>query len=161
MQGLSFSSKLYLGTWSVSIAKTTFRKLYQLLYYVWCFHILRLTFVSRNLPLALHWIPFSFWAVTSNCYLNLLDKLQKQLYMYDCWSCTCCLLWTLGSWLNIGQAKSAKYVTLLDLHLNWFYWLHFLILLGDPLVTLISCMIFLSPFVCNIKMNVSIISLFP
>ena len=37
-------------------------------------------------------------------------------------------------------------ITLVDVHLNWLNWFHFLILKGGLLVILIDCMIFVSPF---------------
>ena len=45
------------------------------------------------------------WAGARNCYLELLDKLQKK-NMQDCWSFTCYLSWTLGSSSKCGHFKS-------------------------------------------------------
>ena len=38
------------------------------------------------------------WAGAPSCYLELLDKLLKN--MQDCWSFTCCFSWTLGDSLS-------------------------------------------------------------
>ena len=45
-----------------------------------------------------------------------------------------------------------------DVHLNWFNWLHFLILEGGLLVIVIDCMIFLSLFLVATKMSMSTVS---
>ena len=44
---------------------------------------------------------------------------------------------------------------LVDVHLNWFNWFHFLILEGDALVILTDCMVFLSPFLDVTRMSMS------
>ena len=47
--------------------------------------------------------------------------------MKDCWSFTCCLSWTLDSLMKCGQLKSFSIgITLVDVHLNWLNWFHFL-----------------------------------
>ena len=70
--------------------------------------------------------------------------------MQDCWPLTCCLSWTLG--FSVG-------ITLVDVHLNWLNWFHFLILEVGLLVILINCMTFLSPFLDVTRMSVN--SFFP
>ena len=82
------------------------------------------------------------WAGTPSCYLELLDKLQKQLCRIVGPSLAASLErlthhQTLG--FSIG-------ITLEDAHLNLLNWFHFLILEGGLLVILIDCMIYLSPF---------------
>ena len=92
-----------------------------------------------------------------SCYLELLDKLQK-------WICR-----TVGSYLavshepwvlrrNVVSLSLFYRFTLVDVHLNWLNWFHFLILMGGLLVILIDCMIFLSPFVDVTRVSMSIIS---
>ena len=49
-------------------------------------------------------------------------------------------------------------ITLVDDHLNWLNWFHFLILEKDLLVILIDYMIFLSPFLYVIRMSMPIVS---
>ena len=52
-------------------------------------------------------------------------------------------------------------IILVDAHLNWLNWFHFLILEGGLLVILIHCMIFLSPFLGVTRMSMSIVSFLP
>ena len=47
---------------------------------------------------------------------------------------------------------------MVDAHLNWLNWLHFLILVGGLLVILIDCMIFLFPFLDVTRMSMSTLS---
>ena len=47
---------------------------------------------------------------------------------------------------------------MVDAHLNWLNWFHFLILEGGLLVILIDRMIFLSPFLDGTGMSMSIVS---
>ena len=47
---------------------------------------------------------------------------------------------------------------MVDVHLNWLNWFHFLILEGDLLVILIDCMIFLSPFLDVTRISMSTVS---
>ena len=63
------------------------------------------------------------WAGAPSCHLELLNKLQK-------WICR-----------TVGPSL-ALCIILLDDHLNWLNWFHFLILEGGLLVILIDCMIF-------------------
>ena len=49
-------------------------------------------------------------------------------------------------------------MTVADVHLNWLNWSHFLILEGGPLVILINCVIFLSPFLYVTRMYMSTVS---
>ena len=49
-------------------------------------------------------------------------------------------------------------ITLVDVHLLWLNWFHFLILVGDPLVILIEYMIVLSQFLGVLRMSLSVIS---
>ena len=49
-------------------------------------------------------------------------------------------------------------ITLVDVHLNWLNWFHFLILERGLLVVLIDSMIFLSPFLDVTKMSMSTVS---
>ena len=49
-------------------------------------------------------------------------------------------------------------ITLVDAHLNWLNWFHFLILKGGLLIILVDCMIFLSPFLDTTRMSMSTVS---
>ena len=79
MLGWTFSSKLDWGSYIVSIAKTTSKKIGAL--------ICSMKFLSPEVALYLYksTIPpcmeycFHVWAGAPNCYLELLDKLQKQI----------------------------------------------------------------------------------
>ena len=51
-----------------------------------------------------------------------------------------------------------KLPTALLLEVIWIGWFHFLLLVADPLVILISCMIFLSPFLYAMRMSMSTVS---
>ena len=96
-----------------------------------------------------------------NCYLELLDKLQK-------WICrTCCFSWTIGSLSKCVQLRFFQ----LKFFFNFFYryylvdvlqncldWFHFLFLEGGLLVILTDYMIFQSPFLDVTRMSMSIIS---
>ena len=81
-----------------------------------------------------------FWAGTPSCYLKMLDKLQKSISRI------------FVSPLNASLEPSAYQrnivfsigITLVDIHLKWFDWFHFLYLKGGLLVILKDCMIFLS-----------------
>ena len=79
MLGLSFSSKLDLGSYIASIAKTASKKIGSL--------IRSMKFLSPEVALYLYksTIPpcmeycCHVWAGAPSCYLELLDKLQKQI----------------------------------------------------------------------------------
>ena len=83
------------------------------------------------------------WAGAPSCYLELLDKLQKRI----CRTVGPSLAASLEPLAHRRNVASFCIgITLVDVHLNWLNWFHFLILEGDLLVILIDCMIFLSPF---------------
>ena len=78
MLGLTFSSKLGLGSYIISIAKTTSKKIGAL--------ICSMKFLSPEVALYLYKstiCPYMeccyVWACAPNCYLELLDKLQKRI----------------------------------------------------------------------------------
>ena len=49
-------------------------------------------------------------------------------------------------------------ITLVDAHLNWLNWFHFLIVKGGLLIILVDCMIFLSPFLDTTRMSMPTVS---
>ena len=54
-----------------------------------------------------------------------------------------------------------SFITLVDVHLNLMNWFHFAIFVGDLLIIVIGCMVFLSPFLdVVIRMFMSIVSFF-
>ena len=79
MLGLTFSSKLYWGSYIISIAKTAFKKIGPL--------IRSMKFLSPDVALYLYKstiCPYMeycchVWAGALNCYLELFDKLQKRI----------------------------------------------------------------------------------
>ena len=76
----------------------------------------------------------------------------------------CCLSFTtslepFAHHQNVGSLSLFyRYISLVDVHLNWLNWFHFFILEGGLLVILIDCMIFLSPFLDVIRMSMSVVS---
>ena len=91
------------------------------------------------------------WDGAPSCYLELLDKLQK-------WICrtagpsVASSLEPLAHCQNIAMLSLSIGITVVDVHLNWLIWFHFLILEGGLLVIWIYCTIFLSPFLCVTRM---------
>ena len=79
MLGLTFSSKLDWGSYIISIAKTASKKIEAL--------IRSMKFLSHEVALHLYKSTISpcmeycchVWAGAASCYLELLDKLQKQI----------------------------------------------------------------------------------
>ena len=79
MLGLTFSSKLDLGSYIISIAKTASKEIGAL--------IRSMKFRSREVALYLYKATIRpsmeycchVWAGDPSCYLDLLDKLQKQI----------------------------------------------------------------------------------
>ena len=97
------------------------------------------------------------WADAPNCYLELLDKLQKQI----CRTLVLHLLPLLNPWLIVEMQPAQVFsvsITLVDVHLSSFYRFHFLFLEGGLLVILIDCMVFLSSFLDVTKMTMLTVS---
>ena len=90
---------------------------------------------------------------TSNCCISYKNGYDGLLILH--------LLPLLNPWL-ITEMQPASFFstgnTLVDAHLNWLNWFHFLILEGGLLVILIDCMIFLSPFLDVKRTSMSIVS---
>ena len=93
------------------------------------------------------------WAGATNCYLELLDKLQKWIYRITGPSLAACFKPS----AHLQNVASLS-LTLVGVHLNWLNWFYFLILEGALLVILIHCMIFLSPFLDVTTMSMSTVS---
>ena len=99
-----------------------------------------------------------FWAGASSCYLEMLDKLQKQI-------CRTVSPWlaleTLGSSPECSHRKFFSIgITLVDVELNWFSWIHFLILEGGLLVSLMDCIFFFLLFLDVARMSMLTVSFF-
>ena len=117
-------------------------------------------FVSREVALYLYqstmW-PYMeycchFLAGASSCYLELLDKLQKRICRTVGPLLAACLE-PLAHHQNVASLSS-----LVDGHLNWLNWFHFLILEEGLLVILIDYVIFLSPLLDFTRISMSTVS---
>ena len=115
--GLTFSSKLDWSSYIISIAKTASKNIWAL--------IRSMKFLSPRVALYLYKSTMRpcmeycchAWAGAPNCYLDLLDLLQK-------WICSfsCCFSWSLGSSSKCGQLKSFLQVLLWSMFL-WTGWI--------------------------------------
>ena len=153
MLRLTFSSKLDWGSYIISIAKTASKKIGAL--------IRSMKFLSREVALYLYKSTIHpcmeycchAWAGAPSCYLELLEKLQKRISR----TVVLHLLLLFRPWLINESLVFSIGITLVDVHLNWFNWLHFLNLERGLLVILIDCM-FLSPFPDVTRMSISTVS---
>ena len=148
MLGLTFSSKLDWGSY-ISIAKTASKKIGALIHSM-KFHSpeVALYLGKSTIQLCMEYCCH-VWAGAPSCYLELLDKLQKQICR------------TVGPSLaaSLEPLVHRQNVTSLSLFLlNWLNWFHFLILEVGPLVSLIDCMVFLSPILAVTRMSMSTVS---
>ena len=157
MLGLTFSSKLDWGSYNVSIAKTAPKKIGAL--------ICSMKFLSPEVALYLYKSTIQpcmeycchVWAGAPSCYLELLDKLKKRICRTVGPSLAASLEPLAHHW-NVASLSLFYRYYLVDVHLNWLNWFHFLILEGGLLVILIDCMIFLSPFLDVTRMSMSTVS---
>ena len=142
--GLTFSSKLDLGSYINSFAKTVSKKIGALIH--------SMEFLSSEVALHLYnstiWSCMEYcshvWAGAPSYYWELLDKLQKQL----CRTVGPSLAASLEPLAHCQNVASLSifYRYLVGVHLKWLKWFHNLILDGGLPVILINCMIFLSSF---------------
>ena len=153
--GLTFSSKLDWGSYIVSIAKTSSKKIGAL--------IRSMKLLSPDAALYLYksteWSCMEHrchvFAGAPSCYLELLDKLQKRI----CRTVGPSLAASLEPLAHCRNVASLSVgITLVDVHRNWLNWFYFLILEGGLVVILIDCMIFLSPFLDVTRMSMSTVS---
>ena len=107
------------------------------------FFILGLFFTS----ITRYFIEYCFhaWAGTPSCYLNMLDKLQKERVCRDVGPTLAAFLETL-----VYRQKEAS--------LCFFYRYYLLIRLGGPLLICLGCMIFWSLFLHIIRMSMPTVS---
>ena len=159
MLGLTFSSKLDWGSHIISTAKTASKKIGALIH--------SMKYLSPEVALYLYkstiWPCMEYcchvWASAPSCYLELFDKIQKwigrtvgpSLAAFLLPLAYCQNVASLSVFFSIG-------ITLVDVHLNWLNWFHFLILKGGLLVILIDYIIFLSPFPDVSRMSMSTVS---
>ena len=157
MLGLTFSSKLDWDSYIISIAKTASKKIGAL--------IRSMKFLSPEVALYLYKSTIRscmeccchIWAGASSCYLDLLDKLQKQICRIVGPSLDSSLE-LLAHHRNVASLGLSIGIALVDVLQNWLNLFHFLFLEGGLLVILIVCMIFLSPFLDVKTMSVSTVS---
>ena len=131
MLGLYFSSKLDWGSYFIFIAKTASKKIGALIHST--------KFLSPEVALYPYKYTirssmkycFDLWAGTPNCYLELLDKLQKRIFRTVVTSLNPWLIIECSQLINIINIIS---ITVVDVHLNWLNWFHFLVVEGDLLV---------------------------
>ena len=155
MLGLTFSANLDWGTYIISITKTVSKKFGALIRFI--------KFLSPEVALYLYksTIPpcmeyhCHIWAGALSCYLKLLDKLQKRICMTVDPSLAASLE-PLAHCRNVASLSVFYRYFLVDILQNWLNWFHFPFLEGGLLVTLIDCMIFLSPLLDVTRMSMSI-----
>ena len=124
-------------------SSTLSSKKFEPCFVLWSFFLLRLLFLSINLPYDLAW-NISFWAGAPSCYFDMLDNLQKRIWRTVSPSLVASLE-PLAYRENVANL-SLFYRYLVDVHLNQLNWFCFLILVPGPLVILVGCIIFLFKF---------------
>ena len=77
--GLPFFSKLDWGSYIVSMIKLLNRKL-ESIFVLWGFFLLLLLCLYKSIKQSCMEYSCHVWAGASNCYLEMLDKLQKQIW---------------------------------------------------------------------------------
>ena len=97
------------------------------------------------------------WGGAPSCYLEMLDKVQKQICRAVGPSLAASLE-PLACLRNVASLVFSIGITLVDVLQNWLNWFHFLFLEGGLLVILIDCMNFLSPFLDVTRMSMSTVS---
>ena len=154
---LTFFSKLDWGCYIIFIVKTAPQKIGTL--------IRSMKFLSSKFALYLYKSTIqssieyccNVWTAPSNYYSELLDKLEKRVSRTAGISVTA----SLNPWLIIEMSPAQVLsigITLVDVHLSWLNWFHFLILVRSLLFILIACMIFLSPLLDVSRMSMSTVS---
>ena len=152
---MAFSSKLDWGSYIISIAKTASKKIGALtrstkfLFPEVALYLYE-SIIHPCMECCCH-----VWAGAPRCYLELSDNLQK------------CICRTVGPSLSLSLEPMAHRRNVARLSLfyryyfgRWLNWFHFFFPKGALLVTLIDCMIFLSPFLDFTRMAMSTVSFF-
>ena len=144
---LSFLNRIGALTLSVLLKKT--RKL-EPWFVLWSFFLLRLLCISKfaiwpNMQYYHH-----VWAGAHSCYLEFLDKQQKQICRTNGPSLAASLE-SLAHCRKVASLSFSIEIMLVDVHLNWLNWFHFFILKGGLLVILTEFyrMLFLASFSCS------------
>ena len=148
---LTFSSKLDWGSYITSISKTAYKKIGALIH--------SKKFLSPDVALYLYKSTIHscmgfcchVWSGAPSCYLEFLDKLQKQI---------CTIVGpSLAAFLEpLAHCWNVASLSLVDVLQNWLNWFHFFFLEVGLLVIMIDCMIFLSPFLDVRRISMSTVS---
>ena len=144
IMGLAFSFKVDWGSYIVSIAKTASKKKGAL--------IRSVKFLPPELALHLYKSTirpcmeygYHIWAGAPSCYLELLDKLEKQICRTVGPSLAASLE-PLAHGQNVANLSFFIGTTLVDVLQNWLNWFHSYILVAGLLFNLTDCMTFLLP----------------
>ena len=136
----------WIGALTLSLLLKLHPRKLELWFVLWSFFLLRLLCISVNLPYALPWnavfmsglvLLVAIW----NCWISYKNGYTGLMVLH--------VLPLLNPWLIIEMV---------DVHLNWLNWFHFLNLDGGLLVILIDCMIVLLPFLDVTRMPMSTVS---
>ena len=152
MLGLSFSSKLDLVSYIISIAKTASKKIGAMIRYMNFLFPEVALYLYKSTILSCMENCCHVWAGPPSCYLVLLVKLQKRICR-TVGPSHAAFLEPLVHRRNV--ASFSLFYRYYLIHLNWLNWLHFFILVEGLLVILIDWMIFLSPFLDVTGMSMS------
>ena len=160
MLGLTFSYKLVWRSYIISVTKTASKKIGAL--------IPSMKFLFPEVALYLYKSTIRpcveycchFWAGAPSCYLKLLDKLQGRICR-TVGPSRATSLESLAHPQNVDNVSCSIGITLVDVHLKWLNWFHFLIFNGGLLIILIDSMIFLSPFLDVTRLFISTVYFLP
>ena len=154
---------LFLLNWTVTIALSTLviklppRK-FEPWFVLLSFFLLRLLFISINLPYSLAWNTVAMSGLMLLTAAEMLNKLQKQI----CRTVVPSLFAFLESLDHCRKIASLSFficITMVDdVHSNWPNWFHFLILDGGLLYIQIDYMILLSSFLDVTRISMSTVS---
>ena len=137
MLGLPFSSKLDRGSCIISIAKTTSKKIGALIRSRELLSPEIALYIFKSIIRSCMGYCRHFWVAPLSYYLKLLDKLQKRI----CKTVHPSLPASLEPLVHCRNGASFSLflaIIPVDVHLNWSYWLHFLIFERSLLVILKS-----------------------
>ena len=142
MLGLTDFSKLDWGSYIISILKSASKTIGALIHSMKFFSPeVALFTICPCMKYCCH-----IWAGAPSCYLELLDKLRKQIWR------------TFGPSLAAFLEPLAYRQNVVDVLQNWLYWFDYLFLEGGLYVILTDYMIFLPPFLDATRMSMSTVS---
>ena len=116
----------WIGAFTLSLLlKLCLRKL-EPWFALWIFFLLRLLGISINLQYSFAWNT-AVWAGAPSCYMEIFDKLQKWMYRTVRPSLAAFLEPLAHRW-NVASLSLFYRYCLVDVHLIWLIWFHFLII---------------------------------